>query len=915
MQKFYLFISFFTLIILQDSLLFAQDNKVSLNLDSASIEVVVTAIEKQTPFTFYFSNDDVANLKITCKYQNVMLKTVLQEILQPFGLKYAVFHQNIYITKDKTLITAFRNIKETSHTGEDMTLALKDYSEKTIAEISVENKVFEIGNRNKPLPGKKILTGYIKNLATGNFVSGATVSVSGKPGTVQTDPNGYYSLEILDERATVTVKSIGLQETSRQLIIYGNGKLDIGLEEVALALSEVVIKGDRTNNVLRPILGLEKLSMKTIKQTPAVLGEVDVISVLLTLPGVQTVGEASSGFNVRGGATDQNLVLFNDATIYNPSHFFGMFSAFNPDAVSQLELYKSSVPARFGGRLSSVLDVVGKEGNPKKLSGAGGLGLLTGRLSFDGPIGSKTRFFVGARSTYSDWLLKLIPNDAYKNSTANFYDANFQISHELTPKDILHITGYGSNDKFSFERGLTYGYQNLNSNLKWKREINKNLTGTMSVGFDGFGFNVADVSNPQTASGLNYKIEQNFAKIDLNFKLSENHKLNFGLHTLKYKIKPGSVSPIGEDSKTINKDLEAEQALESALFIADTYTLSENLTLDLGLRYVVYNYLGPKTVKYYSNDVSKSLESVTAATPYKSGEFIKTYHYPELRFGLRYTLPHNNSLKLGYNSARQYIHMLSNTTAATPTDTWKLSDPHIKPQYGDQISLGYYQNFNASKLETSVEIYYKRMRDFLDYKSGAVLLMNENIETDVIGTRARAYGVEFMVKKQTGKLNGWLSYTYSRVQQRTTGVWNSEKINNNEYYASNFDKPHSATMVGNYRFSHRFSFSLNSTYSTGRPITLPIGKYYYSESERVLYSKRNEYRIPDFFRIDASINIEGNHKIKKLAHSSWTLGVYNVTGRKNPFSVFFVSEEGQIKGYKLSIFGHQIPFITYNFRF
>ena len=335
----------------------------------------------------------------------------------------------------------------------------------------------------------------------------------------------------------------------------------------------------------------------------------------------------------------------------------------------------------------------------------------------------------------------------------------------------------------------------------------------------------------------------------------------------------------------------------------------------MGIRYSMYNYLGPKSVNEYAPGMPLSESSFTGTQQYGSGDFIQTYHGPEFRLSARYLLDPSSSLKASYNSLRQYIHMLSNTTAITPTDSWKLSDAHIRPQLGDQFSLGYYKNLASDVIETSVEVYYKRMSDYLDYKSGAQLFMNDRIEADVIGTRARAYGAEFLVKKVSGRLNGWVSYTYSRVEQRTEGVDEADLINNGDYYPSNHDKPHDITLVGNYRFSHRFSVSLNSTYSTGRPITLPTARYYYAGSERVYYSERNAYRIPDFFRMDISFNIEGNHKVRKLAHSSWTVGVYNVTGRRNPFSVYYTSEGGQLNGYRLSVFGHQIPFVTYNFRF
>jgi hypothetical protein len=895
---------------------FAQSQKVSFQLTNAGFGGLVTAIESQTDFRFYYNTKDTDTLSITYSAQNVELEKVLTEILVPKNFRFG-FGQNkrIYITKEVPIIPFLKSVHDQVSKQTEVEVSISDYVENVEVDISIENRLFEIGNKEKPQRGEKTLSGYIKSLATGAPVSSATVSIIGKPSAVQTDQYGYFSINVIDERSTLLISSVGLKQTQRQLAMYSSGRLDVSMSEEVFSLGEVVVSGERGNQVKKTQMGLEKLSIRTIKQTPAVFGETDVISVILTLPGVQTVGEAASGFNVRGGATDQNLVLFGDATIYNSSHFFGLFSAFNSDAVSQVELYKSSIPARFGGRLSSVLDVTMKEGNRKKFSGSGGIGLLTGRLSLEGPIGKKTQVLVSGRSTYSDWLLRMIPNDTYKNSSANFYDANVQITHQASDKDDFYLTAYTSKDRFSFQNGITYGYENINVNAKWKRIINTNLYGTLTVGQDNYNFNIEDNSNLANSFDLKYAIRQSFAKIDLYHNVSDRHKLNYGIQSTLYKVRPGEILPLGGESNTRYDKLDAEQALESAIYISDSYTLNDKITIDAGIRYVLYNYLGPRAVNVYTPGVPKSEETILETIQYGSGKNIQTYNSPEFRIGARYAFSNYSSVKLGYNSLRQYIHMLSNTTSATPTDSWKLSDSHIKPQFGDQVSLGYYQNFPSRKIETSVEVYYKRMHDYLDYKSGARLLMNKTIETDVVGTEARAYGIELLAKKSTGKLNGWVSYTYSKVQQRTTSDDPAEMINEGRYYNSNFDKPHNLTFVGNYRFSHRYSFSLNSTYSTGRPITLPIAKYDYAGSERVYYSERNKYRIPDFFRIDAAINIEGNHKIKKLAHSSWTVGVYNLTGRKNPFSVYFVSEEGKLNGYKLSIFGHQIPFITYNFRF
>ena len=893
----------------------AQDHPVSLQLSSAPFAELIQHLERQTPYTFYYSPTDTDSLRITYSASGKELRQVLADILHPQNFRFAVDpRKKVYITREAFILTEFPDIQGGKSPAETAApeVVIQDFLEAQPEDISIENKVFEIGNKNQPARGEKTLSGYIRSKNTGAPISSATVALLGKASAVQTDQHGYYSIIVPEERSTLLITSVGLRDTRRQLLMHSSGRLDIEMTDQVFTLNEVVVAGERGNQVRRMQMGLEKLSIRTIKQTPAVFGEADVISVILTLPGVQTVGEAANGFNVRGGATDQNLVLFNDATIFNPSHFFGLFSSFNPDAVNQVELYKSSIPARFGGRLSSVLDVAGKEGNRNKLSGAGGIGLLTGRVSLDGPLGEKTQFLAGARSTYSDWLLQVIPDDSYRNSGASFYDVNGQISHYANDKDAFYLTGYASRDQFTFQNGMTYGYSNTNFNGKWKRIFNGNIHGMLTLGHDKYAFSIADRNNLVNAYDMRYGIGQSFLKADIYHQPHENHKLNYGIQSVFYSIAPGRVKPVGEESIMAPRKLENEQALESSLYISDVYTVSNEFSIDAGLRYVFYNYLGPRTVHSYQAGLPKTPDTRAETTRYGNAEHIKTYHGPEFRLGLRYAFSNQSSVKLGYNSLRQFIHMLSNTTAATPTDSWKLSDPHIKPQFGDQVSLGYYRNMALNRVETSVEVYYKRIHNYLDYKSGAVLLMNENIETDILGTEARAYGVELMAKKSTGKLNGWISYTLSKVQQRTTG---EETINNGEYYNSNFDKPHNLTMVGNYRFTHRYSFSMNTTYSTGRPITLPVAQYEFAGSQRVYYSDRNKYRIPDFFRIDLSVNIEGNHKIKKLAHSSWTVGVYNVTGRKNPFSVYYVSESGKVKGYMLSVFGHQIPFLTYNFRF
>jgi hypothetical protein len=669
------------------------------------------------------------------------------------------------------------------------------------------------------------------------------------------------------------------------------------------------------SNIKSSQMGVQKIDIKTIKQVPVAFGEADILKVVLTLPGVKSVGEASTGLNVRGGAADQNLILFNDATIYNPAHFFGLFSAFNPELVKDVELYKSSIPAKFGGRLSSVIDINSREGNKKKLTGSAGIGLLTSRFNLEGPlVKNKSSFLLGARTTYAKWLLNVLP-DQYKNSQASFNDVNLNITHEFNKKNTLYLTGYMSNDRFNLNSDTFYTYGNRNVSLKLKHVFNNKLNALLTAGYDRYQYKISSDKNPVNSYQLGFDINQTYGKLHFNYYAGLKHKIEFGINSILYKLHPGFYEPLGAKSLVKADTVATEQALESALYISDKYSITPALTLDAGIRFSMFNYLGPQNIHTYGPGIPRTADNMIAAVPYSKGDFIKTYGGPEYRISMRYAFSDSFSIKAAYNTQRQYIHSISNITSMAPTDIWKLSDPNIKPQYGDQLSLGLYKNLKANTIEASVEVYYKNIHNYLDYKSGASLIMNHHVETEVINTKGKAYGIEVMIKKLTGKINGWISYTYSRTLLQMDDPIAGELINKGGFYPANYDKPHDITFVGNYRASHRFSISLNATYSTGRPITLPVGNFYYAGSLRTLYAERNAYRIPDYFRIDFSMNIEGNHKVKQVTHNSWTIGIYNLTGRKNPYSVYFVSEGGAINGYKLSIFGSAILYINFNIRF
>ena len=899
-----------------------KDTLITANFKKVPFARFVQEVEDQTPYYFYYDPAQVDSIEVTLYASSQPLSQVLGAALKGTDIRFSIDREKrVFLTRNLQIVTTlpagFGGKEATAEVPEHAVGSLVSVDDKRkVTTTSSENRLYEIGTRGGATrPGDAVLTGYVRNAKTGEPLINASIFVDKLQRSATTDQYGFYSLPLPAGNHNLQVQGIGMKDARYQVAVHSDGKLDIDMKEQVTTLREVIVSAQKVANVRNVQLGVERLSIATIKQVPTVLGEVDVIKVVLTLPGVKTVGEASSGFNVRGGSTDQNLILFNDATIYNPSHFFGMFSAFNAELIKDIELYKSSIPARFGGRLSSVLDITAREGNKKEITGSAGLGLVTSRFNLEGPITKdKTSFTLGGRATYANWLLNLLPNE-YQNSKASFYDINLNVSHRINNKNDLYFTGYRSDDRFSLATDTTYNYNNQNVSVKWKHVFSPKLNGFLTGGYDQYMYKIYSDGNKVNAYEMFFDINQANAKADFTYLLNAKHNFDFGASTIHYKLHPGSFKPRGGGSLVTPDIVPEEQALESAAYISDRFNVSNKFSIQAGLRYSLYSYMGPGDVAVYAKGLPRTENNRIETKSYGSGKFIKTYGGPEYRLSLRYAFTPSFSIKTGYNSLRQYIHMLSNTTSVAPTDIWKLSDPNIRPQQGDQVSFGLYKNLKSNTIETSVEVYYKRLKDYLDYKPGAELVLNHNVETEVINTKGKAYGLEVMIKKPGGKVNGWIAYTYSRVLLKMDDPTTGAVVNRGDYYPANYDKPHDATMIGNFRVNHRFSVSGNVTYSTGRPITLPIARYYYMGSQRVVYSDRNAYRIPDYFRADFSLNIQGNHKVNQRFHNSWTLGVYNVTGRRNAFSVYYVSENGQVNGYKMSIFGSAIPFINYNIRF
>lgn len=897
------------------------NKKITLSLDSAKIQQFVEAIAHQTNCVFYYDEQKIDSFYVTMNVQNQPLELVLEAVFQNTGIYYSIDDHHVYLTTNTT-ISFIPGEKLPLVQGKSYQRSQPKANGKSAVNMAVnpparlsyeENKIYDIGIKtNTPGTGNATVAGYVKHHKTGEGISGASISVADSKIRASTDQYGYFSVTMPKGKQRLLVKFIGLTDTKRQLMLYGDGNLTILMTDYTMALNMVNISGDKSSNVRSTIVGMQKVNIKTVKQLPALLGEADIVRVILNLPGVTSVGEGSTGLNVRGGAVDQNLVLYDGATIFNPSHFFGFFSGFNPDVVKEAELYKSSIPLKYGGRLSSVLEVITREGNHNKFSGSGGIGPLSGHLTFEGPIGKKTTFIAGGRTTYSNWVLNLLDDEKYKRSNGGFYDLNVRISHDANEKNSIYFSGYLSADRFKLDGDTLYKYGNANAVVKWKRLYNNRLFSVFTAGYDSYNFSMESKNDLINDFRFKFNVQQYHGKVDFTYAPAGNHKFEAGLSAISYKLRPGDYAAIGK-GQAIPITVEPEQGLETAAYLSDTYTITPNLSLNAGLRLSMFNYNGPQTIYEYIPGAARSTLSLIDSVQ-KTGN-IKSYIGLEPRLSLRYTLSSDASVKLAYNRTRQNIHMLSNTSAISPMDTWKLSDQYIRPQIGGQIAIGFYKNFKDNSIETSIEAYYKGIQHAITYKNGAELLLNAHIETELANATGKAYGIEFLIKKTAGKLTGWISYTYSRTFLKMNDPLVPSPVNNGNYFPADYDKPHVVNFISNYKFSHRFSVSLTTNYSTGRPITYPIARYYYSGSMRMLYTDRNTYRIPDYFRTDLSMNIEGNHKIKKLAHSSFTVGVYNLTGRRNPYSVYFASENGVINGYKLSIFGAAIPFATYNFKF
>ncbi len=897
-----------------------SQEQMTLN-DSISFNEAVQLIEQTSAYHFYYSQEWINNLYLKDFPKNISPESATRWLAQKANLKYSIINStNVVFTKDYQLKTnyadKYKNYLNNKLAFSGDTVIYKA-PQKTIKEkevISKEYQLFRIGSPLNNLNSRTAtLNGKITDIESGEPLVGAVIYFKElKSGTV-TNRYGFYSFSLPKGRYKVEYRSVGMKTTYRNINIYSDGKLDVEMKSTPQALKEVTITAKNEDQVRNLRMGMEKLSIKTMKQLPLGMGEADVIKSTLLLPGVQSVGEAANGFNVRGGSIDQNLILLNDASIINTSHFFGLFSGFNADLVKDITLYKSGIPAKYGGRVSSVLDISLREGNHKILKVNGGISPVSGRIVAEGPIvKDKGSFIIGGRTTYSDWVLGMLSDAKLKNSKANFQDLQGNLSFDIDKKNSIYLSGYYSYDNFDYYTEDAYEYTTLASTLKWKHIFSPKLFNTTSAILSKYNYNIESRTDSSSLCSIKYNLDQYGVKSDFSYMNSQNHKIDFGVNAIWYQLSPGIRTPMGEATITA-KTLEKEQAMEGALYLSDEFNVTHYISLSAGLRYSLYSNFGPKTQYNYVAGDPRTEESITDTTHYGSGP-ITFYSGPEFRLCTNFSLTSTSSIKIGFDRMYQYIQMITNTAAMSPTDIWMTSNKYLKPQRGDQFSIGYYKNLRNNTIEASIETYFKNLKNIVDYKGGAQLTMNEHLETDVLNGKGKAYGVELMLQKKSGRLSGFINYTYSRVLHKVDGYYQEEKVNNGKYFPANYDKPHDLKMVSNYKVSRRFNLSTNFSYSTGRPYTAPIAYYDLAGAKRIYYTDRNSVRMPDYIRWDIAFTLNGNLKKKKLSHSSWTFAIYNVLGRRNAYNVFFRSEDGEVNCYKMSIFGQPIPTLTYNFK-
>jgi hypothetical protein len=774
--------------------------------------------------------------------------------------------------------------------------------------------------------GKFTISGYMKDAANGEALIGATVYITETGTGGITNEYGFYSITLPPATYNLHYSYVGYTSITKTIALSKNERIDLELTSDDQQLQEVIIQADiEQANVQNLEMSTNKLDISTIKKVPSFLGEADLLRSLQLLPGVSTVGEGAAGFNVRGGSVGQNLILLDEAPVYNSSHLLGFFSVFNPDAVKDTKLYKGGIPARYGGRLSSLLDVRMKEGNSKKLEINGGIGSIFSRIAVEAPIvKDKASFIVAVRRSYIDVLARPFVPLLKNGGALNFYDITLKANYNINPKNRVYLSGYFGRDNFKFERNQGFSWGNATGTLRWNHIFNDRLFSNFTAVYSNYDYSLQFGRNDNDSFKWNSLISNYIFKPQFSYFINNNNELNFGGEAIFYTFEPANAVGVSNGEPT-DVSITKKNNLETSLYVSNSQKINSKLSIDYGLRYSLFNYYGPDSVYTYSNEVPGTRRNPISSRYYKSGDVIASYGNWEPRLSFKVQASSTSSFKGSYNRMVQYLHLISNTTASNPLDVWNPSTNNVKPQIGDQYTIGWFKDLGAARMyELSLEGYYRKTQNQIDYIDGADLLINRYLEGDLLSGEGRAYGLETYFQKKTGRLTGWVAYTLSRTELKVDG------INNGNWYPTRFNQTHNLKIAAFYEINKRWSFSANFIYTSGTPTTFPTSRYV-SQGILVPYNAddtRNNVNLPAYHRLDISFRLEGkklksNGKERKNS-DYWVFGLYNVYARQNPFSIYFSQNNDQrvplgqsisSQATQLAIIGTIVPSVSYNFKF
>ena len=842
-------------------------------------------------------------ISVTLDLASTPLPRALDRLLEGTGLSYLIYRDQAIFISERALIK--QDFGARYYQVLEEALIAKKKNEKESKDPVI------IGTPDQLSPtGKAMISGQVTDAENGEVITGATLYFPKLEEGAATGSEGRFNIMLPPGVYQLEVQYVGYGEKQIDLEVYSDGELPISLNKRSIALQEVIVEARAPDaNVARVMAGVTQLDVKSIKKLPSFLGEVDPIRSLLLQPGISTIGEGAAGFNVRGGQIDQNLIMQDEAFLFNSSHALGFFSTFNSDLISSLELYKGIMPAQYGGRLASVLDVEMRSGSFETFRMQGGLSPVAARLSMETPIlEERSSIIAGFRGAYSDWILDLVQVPEVQESSASFYDANLRYTHRLSEVHSLSLSGYTAWDRFRYADEFGFKYRTRTAQLFLRSAFSKSWLSRFSLTYSRYTSREEDLSGGD-ASLLDHAVSYLKAKEQLTFTPANDLSFDGGMSAIRYWVDPGSIQPASPESSALPRQLERDKGLETAAFLNAEWSPNAVFSVSAGLRFAWFAYLGPQTVFQYAGEGPPVLAALTDTLHYGRGEHIASYTSLEPRLSARYRFGPTTSFKAGYSRTAQFINQITDASSPTPTSIWQLSTPNIEPQRSHNFSVGFFQNFQNNHWETSAEIYYRLIDHLFDYRDFADLTVNEHLETELLPGEGRAYGLELSIKRNTGRLNGWISYTLSRSELLVQGV------GNNTWYPSNFDTPHNLTLVINFLPTRRHTFSLNFNYRSGRPTTAPIGSYTLNNGLKVLdYSTRNQLRIPDYHRLDLAYTFGQGFNKKKRFKTSWTVSIYNVYGRRNALSVFFIQQPyNPPTANRLSILGGVFPSLTFNF--